>query len=295
MDTPPRPQRSEKLNELTGVITYRHSVRPPVRPVLLLLALVIGLGAVLIVSLFFLTATPVSLVVGGVRRDVRTHQSTVGGLIAELALLVEPQDVVSPSRETPIQSGMTVTIDKAEPVVVEVDGQRQRVLTHSTQPRDILNEAGVTVGPHDTVFVDGVVLQQAAYTTMPRDLQVIRAFAVHLDDNGSLSTIYTTAHTVNAALQDAHVKLYVADAVLPGTDAPISEGGTITIQRSVPVAVQMDGRRLASRTHGKTVGAALAEAGAALVGLDYSIPAETEAVVPNMLIQVVRVTEEDRV
>jgi uncharacterized protein YabE (DUF348 family) len=57
----------------------------------------------------------------------------------------------------------------------------------------------------------------------------------------------------------------------------------------------MDGRRLVSRTHSKTVGAALAEAGVALIGLDYSVPGETAPVIPDMLIQVIRVTEEDEV
>jgi uncharacterized protein YabE (DUF348 family) len=280
---------------LTGIITYPRNPGLSVRPVLLLLALVIGFGAVLLGGLYFLTGSPVSLIIGGVRRDVRTHQATVGGLIAELALLVEPQDIVSPPAETPIQSGMTVAIDKAAPVVVEVDGQRRRVLTHSTQPRDILNQAGVVIGPHDTVYVDGTPLQPTTYAATPRDLRVVRAFAVHLNDNGSLSTIYTTARTVGEVLDEAHIRLYVADAVVPDADAPISENGTITLQRSVPVTIQMDGRRLASRTHGKTVGAALAEAGVALIGLDYTIPDETAPVIPDMLIQVIRVTEEDEV
>jgi 3D (Asp-Asp-Asp) domain-containing protein len=66
----------------------------------------------------------------------------------------------------------------------------------------------------------------------------------------------------------------------------------IMIDRSSPLSIVVDGERMETRVSAETVGAAIAEAGVALSGLDYTIPAETNPVLPGMLIQIIRVTEE---
>jgi 3D (Asp-Asp-Asp) domain-containing protein len=55
--------------------------------------------------------------------------------------------------------------------------------------------------------------------------------------------------------------------------------------------VSVDGRVLPIRTSARTVGEALAEAGIPLLGADYSLPAENEALPSNGEIKVVRVNE----
>ncbi len=290
MELPPQSKRSTR-----GRTGYRRRAVPSVHPLILLAVLIVVFGAVIFGGFWLLSAQTVTLVIDGARQDVRTHQTTVNGILAELNVFLEKEDTVQPAVDTPIRSGMTVTIDRAHPVMIETDGQSRRVLTHAVQPRDILQEAGVVVGSRDLIRVDQTDLKAEPYTTPPREIQVVRALAVRVEIDGMESTIYTAHRTVGEALYDAGVTLYLADSVMPDFGTPLNDGSLITIRRSVGVNVQVDGRTLDTRTHGKTVNAALAEIGIALVGLDYVVPDGTAPVTPDMTIRVVRVTEEDSI
>src|SRR5262249_47975136 len=114
-------------------------------------------------------------------------------------------------------------------------------------------------------------------------------------EKGVAKTVQTVHRTVGEVLYDAGLALYLADVIEPNPAALIGSDRRITIRRSVPITFQADGRTLATRTHGKTVGAALAEIGIALVGLDYVTPGESSPVASGMTIRVVRVTEDEEI
>ncbi|MCC7449972.1 MAG: DUF348 domain-containing protein [Anaerolineae bacterium] len=290
MELPPPPKRAAR-----GRTGYRRQAALSVHPLALLAILIIVFGAVIFGGFYLLSAQPITLIMDATRQDVRTHQTTVGGMLAELNVFLEKEDSVQPALDAPIRSGMTVTINRTHPVIVEADGQRRRVLTHAVQPRDILQEAGITVGARDLIRVDQAALKAEPYTLPPHEIQVVRAVAVRIEIDGTSSIVYTTHQTVGEALHDAGVTLHLADSVTPEFGAAINEGSQITIRRSVGIKVLVDGRALDTRTHGRTVNSALAEIGIALVGLDYVTPDGTASVAPDMTIRVVRVTEEDTI
>ncbi len=292
MQKPPRSQRAARTRSSFGA---RPSRRLPINPLVLLLILALGFGAALVGAFTVLTARTVTLIVDGARLDTRTYQPTVSAWLAELGLTLVAQDAVSLPVDTPIRDGLVVTVDRAHTVIVEVDGQTRRMATRSTQPQAILSEAGISVGPHDVIRVDHADLKQETYPTAPDVIHVTRALTVRLDDDGKTSTIYTVHRTVGEVLHDAGTVLYLADSITPAVAAPITDGSTITVRRSAPVTIQVDGRTLTTRTHGQMVGAALAEVGIALVGLDYAAPDVATAFVQGTTIRVVRVTEEDQV
>lgn len=258
------------------------------------MAIVLGLGIVLVGGLYLITMRTVTLVVEGVRQEVRTHQSTVGGLVGELPGSLEVQDIISPALDTPIRNGLIVTVVKARPVLIEADGHSQRILTHLVQPRDILAQAGIAVDPHDIIQVDDAMLKSEPYTTTPTNIVILRRQAFTLDDDGTTRTLYTVSRTVGGALQEANVTLYLADVITPDPSTPLDNlsASTISIQRSVSVTVLADGHKLMTRTHAKTVGAALTEIGIVPVGLDYVIPDEATMLNSDVPIRVVRVAEE---
>jgi uncharacterized protein YabE (DUF348 family) len=109
-------------------------------------------------------------------------------------------------------------------------------------------------------------------------------------DNGLPAQIETTAPTIGLALWEAGYRLYLADGVQPALDQPVRPGLAISVTRAQPLTLIADGRMLVIRTSQVTVGAALAEAGLALVGLDYAIPSIEQPV--DGVIRVVRVREE---
>jgi uncharacterized protein YabE (DUF348 family) len=121
---------------------------------------------------------------------------------------------------------------------------------------------------------------------------VVHAVPLHITDGSERTTIQTTDSTVGEALYNAGFTLYLADAVSPDLNVPVSADLEVTIERAQPITIAADGVTLQSRTQGTSVADALADAGVALMGLDYAIPEETANLLPGMTIRVIRVTEE---
>lgn len=178
-------------------------------------------------------------------------------------------------------------------VITILDGQQ--VLTLETNvriPADLLTEAGILLAPTDQLLANGLPfpIKQALPPGL-NTLQVRRAINLTLATAGGEQEISTTAQTVGGAIYGAGIQLYATDFVDPPADTPISTGLKITYRPSQQLEVATSDGILSVRSSAKTVGAALAGAGIPLIGLDYSQPAEAEALLANGQIQVVRVRE----
>jgi uncharacterized protein YabE (DUF348 family) len=204
--------------------------------------------------------------------------------------------VIWPDPTTPVKNGMTISVRKAFAVAVEADGAVHHVRTQQSDPLAILTEQHIQVGEYDVVRVDGQDfstkdLQGHTWDSPPSNICVLRSSTLNVTDDGQTLVIHTTQTDVGRALDAAGIKLYLADSVTPDFSAPVKDGLTISIQRSHPITLAADGRHLATRAHGPTVGDALAAIGMAPVGQDYTIPPADAPLESGMTIQVVRVTE----
>ncbi|MCL6638423.1 MAG: ubiquitin-like domain-containing protein [Firmicutes bacterium] len=113
--------------------------------------------AALVSAGFLLTAgytyanKPVVLAVDGKEVKVRTFARTVGGFLQAQKLIVSDKDEIIPGVETPLRSGMTVTVNHALPVSVAVDGRNLSLYTRRRTVGEFLDEYGITPGPEDEV------------------------------------------------------------------------------------------------------------------------------------------------
>ncbi len=82
--------------------------------------------------------------------------------------------------------------------------------------------------------------------------------------NGSPLRLRTHQTSVAAVLEEAGIEVHEEDIVLPGLDAPIRAGDTITVHQARPVTIEADGRVIELRTHSRTPAAILREAGISL-------------------------------
>jgi 3D (Asp-Asp-Asp) domain-containing protein len=112
-----------------------------------------------------------------------------------------------------------------------------------------------------------------------------------LDDEGEESTHFTTASTVGEALRQIGMVLYLADNVVPGLGMPLVDEARITVDRSTPVQVVVDGRTMRSRTHREHVGQVLSDLGIVLTGQDYTSPTLDSPLTADTIVRVVRVSE----
>lgn len=260
---------------------------------LALLAVLIAVG--LMVLGYQRTGWTVTLSLDGEERAIRSHQPTVGALLSDLGIELWPEDIVEPALDTPLREVTRITLLRARDVSLVVDGRRITARTHATSPAAVLLDAGVSLGPYDRITVNGVVWdppQKPFDATREVVIRVHRAVPLVLNDGGMAFELWTTAATVGEALMERGVRVYVADRVRPPLDAPVSPGLQVTIQRSRPVTIQVDGREVHTRSRAATVAALLAQEGIHLRRLDYTIPAVDTPLARVERVEVRRVDEE---
>jgi uncharacterized protein YabE (DUF348 family) len=281
-------------------------------PFLALLALGLGLW-----TYYQRTSLPVILVLDGQPLLFRTHQSSVGGFLQEVGLALAPADVVVPPADSPLAGGH-VLVQRARLFLIEVDGELRQIYSHAATINDLLQEAGLQVGPRDQVLVEG---QPAGFSAplsgigrptgqaslsdiltparsgpserpAPLRLALRRAIPLYIHDGAVDGELYTTATTVGQALLDQGIVLYLGDRVNPSLGTRLSAGLHVYIKRSMPAEILADGRRILTRTQVRTVGELLSQAGISLLGQDRVEPAETTPLQENTVIKVTRVREE---
>lgn len=188
----------------------------------------------------------------------------------------------------------------ASPTVAILEDEK--IITFQTDervPSAILAHAGITLNPNDRLLLNGLPIEPnspipaSQITNYPITLQLRRAVPITITSLQGQTQIQSSAFTVGEALHEAGIQLSANDEVDPPLNSPIlhSSDSLITIYPSRDFTVSADGKTIEIKSSAKTVGEALAEAGIPLLGLDYSLPAEHEALPSDGQIKVVRVSE----
>ncbi len=233
--------------------------------------------------------------VAGAGRQVETRAQTVGQLLREQNIRLGRDDAISDALDSPLRADMTITIARARDVVLTVNGEQRQLRTPYDNPYDMLAQQGIAAHPQDDIRVNGVGVpasQLLLWSEPVTQIDIRQAVRVTIDDDGQTQTLQTSAATVGDALFEAGITLYLTDQVTPGLDTPLTHDTRVTIQRATPLFIEIDGITLETRVQGTTVGDALAEAGIALVGLDYSLPPEDQTIEAGITVTVLRVSEE---
>lgn len=175
-----------------------------------------------------------------------------------------------------------------------IDGETILNINSSARtPLLILTEAGITPQPADRVLVNGIslALDQPIETKGAIQLQLRRAVALTLVTPQGEQVIQTSALTIGQALKEAGYSLSVNDIFNPSAETAITGTATVTYSPARDVVVTTGDKIINIRSAAGTVGAALAEAGIPLTGLDTSSPLENEAIPEDGQIHVTRVYE----
>lgn len=273
---------------------------PPIWTLLLPLALVSAAAALFTVIALvggvsaLAASVRVQLVVDGAAALHETRAATVGDLLRQEGLVLQPFDRVQPDTGALLADGMVVQVTRARTVLVVVDGTGRLIHTAAQRAGDILTAVGVPVGPADRVEVNGELVRPsslALWPGAPERIDVHHTRALTVVDGDSVQNFNSTAATVGEALFEAGIPLFVSDAVEPPLHAALPETALITIERAVPVTVTSANGTISTRAPAGTVADVLAFAGLTLMGQDYTVPAEDSPVTAGMDIRVVRVSE----
>ena len=181
------------------------------------------------------------------------------------------------------------------PTVTLIDtssGQISTLQTDERVPSNLLNQAGLTLNPNDRILLNGLPIAHNQPIDNSRiTLQIRRAVTITISSPQRQQTIQTSAFTVGEALQEAGIQYSPRDHIDPPANTPITSPLTINYIPARELIVSLDGKAVRIDSSAGTVGEALAEAGIPLMGLDYSLPSENEALPSDGQIRVVRVSE----
>lgn len=239
-------------------------------------------------------AKQIILRVDGIQQELETTLLTVGDVLAQESIQIGTQDIVIPTIATALQDQMIITVATARSVSVIVNGEPMTISTPFENPADILEQAQILFSDDDLIFVDGTratVADLINWTVPANEISVQRQYILTIIDDGTEIDITTTASTLADALFDADIDIFLTDTVTPDLNTVLTDDITVTIDRARPITINVDDTSIETRVQGTTVADALSEAGIALIGLDYTIPALDTALTQDTIINVLRVTE----
>jgi uncharacterized protein YabE (DUF348 family) len=177
-------------------------------------------------------------------------------------------------------------------VRIEIDKGALEIESTEVLPENILAQAGVRLFPGDRVWADGLPASPATLPAGgPTRLRVERAFAVTLDQAGARRRISAASPTLGEALWEAGVRLRQADTLFPGAGATLGGATGARYAPARPLTITADGETVVSWASGESVGEALADAGVALTGQDFSTPSVDSEIPRSGAVRVVRVVE----
>jgi uncharacterized protein YabE (DUF348 family) len=179
------------------------------------------------------------------------------------------------------------------PTVTILDhGKIINLQTTKRVPSSLFADAGITINPNDRILVNGLSSSvDQPITKYPITIQIRRAVNITIITPTGQQVFQSSAFTVGEAWNEVQHWLREGELVEPDFDSALKDGMTITVSAAQQINVSVDGKSLQIQSSARTVGAALAEAGIPLLGLDYSVPAANEPLPSDGHIKVVHVNE----
>lgn len=225
---------------------------------------------------------------------VSGEYDTVHEVVQAAEITLRREDRTIPPRQAAAVPDTPIRVQRARAVRLTVDGEQRTLWTQQTTLGAFLQESGVALRPANQVQADGrsIAVTAVENAPLPERVAVQRLLDVVIDDGQEQRPLRTDAQTVGAALQEAGITLGDGEAVEPPADTLLAPEMVITVQRTVPVTIVVDGRTLQVRTAHTQPLDVLAENGIGLVGQDYTQPAADATLQPGATLRVVRVTEE---
>jgi uncharacterized protein YabE (DUF348 family) len=256
---------------------------------------------------YFASRHLVVVTTNDVETTLWTRQTTVRGALTEAGFAWNQQDIIRPGLDETLPPDGRIFIRVAVPISIEADGNVIQRLTQSSTIAALLRESGVQLKPSDRVYLNGRSVDVntslpgyvAAFGRVsipavrhePARVAVERAIPISIDDNGLVSTVFTRAPTLGAAMRDSGVLVYLGDYVSPDLGSPVTAGESVFIRRSRAASITVDGRKIKTRTRAANVAALLSQEGIQLEGKDYAAPTTTAPVQDGINVNVTRVRE----
>lgn len=152
LDMPPALNPVERRSEPTvgGLMTHPRPLRAGAVSALILS---LGLGSGVVGGgVYASLRKDLTIVVAGNSTRRLTFKGTVAQVLADAGIALEGTDEVSPSPQSSVQDGLTVTVRRVVQVTIAVDGKRLQGRSAAARVGGALRGMGVALGPEDKAF-----------------------------------------------------------------------------------------------------------------------------------------------
>jgi uncharacterized protein YabE (DUF348 family) len=185
----------------------------------------------------------VELSINGRTQTIPTTASTVGDLISQLHVTINPGDVVEPTQSTPIlQNGFQISVYRVHPVTVVEGSQKQVILTADNDLRAAAEQAGYTVYPQDYVTESSDAPDLNQKNILGEEITIVPATPITLDLYGNQVSLRTHAQTVADLLAVEKIPNDDGNNVLPAPTTPVTAGMEVEV---VPVGQKLTSTQVA--------------------------------------------------
>jgi len=170
------------------------------------------------------SGTPITLVVDGQSKNVRTTASTVGGVLKDSGYAVDAHDIVAPAVGTSIHKNSTIVLKQGRLLHLNVDGKQKDVWTTAPTVAEALSQLGYP----SSDFVS--VSRSKRLPLDPSSIDIRSPKLVQVIYHGKRTNLTTTARTVGELLAAQHVRVGVHDRVTPAVAAPVTPRLKVWVQ-----------------------------------------------------------------
>ncbi len=190
---------------------------------------IISLSIVLLVS-FLATAKTVTVEVDGKKIQYFTVRKSVGEFLNHTKLNVYPEDLVLPGRETPIQKGLQILVQRSIPITIKLDGQTFAFRTLSPVVGQALEGAGRKFG-FRLKYSDEVEPNVTSVIQPNLNVEVRRSIPITVIADGVTNNLEMAPRTVKEVLTKQGINLGSKDLVTPNPDELITANTAVTVVR----------------------------------------------------------------
>ena len=275
-----RPERSPSSGTRSADAATLASSRARLR-----LALVVSLIIAGILSFAIFPAKRLAITADGSSVSVVTRETDTEALLEYAGVQPQVGDVL-------LQDGKNLMVDRAIPVLVQVDSQTLMWRTRTRTVGNLLSEMGIATSPYDGIRYNGVEvgLKEGLVPQEQISISIRRAVPLSIIEDGRLVSLQSPRETLGETLKDLGITLGPADEVYPSVDAPVIAGMQVEVKHARAINLRSGNSVNVLYTQKTTLKEALAEVGLFLGEEDRVEPALDSLVSNNMDARLVRVS-----
>ncbi|MBI9051478.1 MAG: G5 domain-containing protein [Anaerolineaceae bacterium] len=249
-------------------------------------------------SIFFLLSHIVSVTfyINDQIQKKRIFAFNVSQAINALDFTLSPYDITHPAGNNWLLFSPAIRINQAITYTLYTDINQDPLTVISTErrPANLYAAINVPIFPGDRILLNGKEIdlsEKVAYQPY-HTLQLIKSTTIELDQGQETIQYSSSQPNVGLALLEKGILIRAKDYIGFPLQTNLSEIEKLGYYPASPYTIEIDGKTIQIMAAAKTTGAALANAGFSLHGLDYSIPSADQPLPASGKISVIRVNEE---